>query len=63
MHNRARMTVGSFLTKDLHAHWRLGESHFMQHLVDEDQVGALTGLKGADIIQDSQSAGSIARDA
>lgn len=34
MHNRVRMIVAMFLTKDLHLHWRLGESHFMQHLVD-----------------------------
>ena len=34
MHNRVRMIVGMFLTKDLHVHWRLGESFFMQHLVD-----------------------------
>lgn len=34
MHNRVRMIVAMFLTKDLHLHWRLGEAHFMQHLVD-----------------------------
>lgn len=34
MHNRVRMIVAMFLTKDLHTHWRLGESFFMQHLVD-----------------------------
>jgi len=34
MHNRLRMIVAMFLTKDLHLHWRLGESYFMQHLVD-----------------------------
>jgi deoxyribodipyrimidine photo-lyase len=28
MHNRARLVVGSFLTKDLHLDWRLGEAHF-----------------------------------
>jgi len=36
MHNRARMIVGSFLTKDLLIDWRWGEAHFMQHLVDGD---------------------------
>lgn len=36
MHNRARMIVASFLTKDLHLDWRLGEAHFMEHLVDGD---------------------------
>ena len=34
MHNRVRMIVAMFLTKDLHVHWRLGEAHFMQWLVD-----------------------------
>lgn len=34
MHNRLRMITAMFLTKDLHVHWRLGESFFMQHLVD-----------------------------
>ncbi|MBN2470366.1 MAG: deoxyribodipyrimidine photo-lyase [Anaerolineae bacterium] len=36
MHNRARMIVASFLTKDLLIDWRRGEQHFMQHLVDGD---------------------------
>ncbi len=34
MHNRVRMIVSMFLTKDLHVHWRLGESWFMRQLVD-----------------------------
>jgi len=34
MHNRVRMITAMFLTKDLHYDWRLGESWFMQHLVD-----------------------------
>ena len=34
MHNRLRMITAMFLTKDLHVHWRDGESFFMQHLVD-----------------------------
>jgi deoxyribodipyrimidine photo-lyase len=34
MHNRVRMIVAMFLTKDLHHDWKLGESHFLQHLVD-----------------------------
>ena len=34
MHNRVRMIVSMFLTKDLHIHWRLGEGFFMQQLVD-----------------------------
>ena len=36
MHNRARMIVASFLTKDLYCDWRLGASHFMSLLVDAD---------------------------
>jgi deoxyribodipyrimidine photo-lyase len=36
MHNRARMIVASFLTKDLHLDWRLGAAHFMELLVDGD---------------------------
>lgn len=36
MHNRARMIVAMFLTKDLHIHWRKGEQYFMQKLVDGD---------------------------
>jgi len=34
MHNRVRMITAMFLTKDLHIDWKLGESWFMQHLVD-----------------------------
>lgn len=34
MHNRVRMITAMFLTKDLHLDWKLGESHFMRHLVD-----------------------------
>ena len=36
MHNRARMIAASFLAKDLLVDWRLGEGHFMEHLVDGD---------------------------
>ncbi|MEP7029242.1 MAG: deoxyribodipyrimidine photo-lyase, partial [Candidatus Eisenbacteria bacterium] len=36
MHNRVRMIVASFLTKDLLIDWREGERHFMNHLVDGD---------------------------
>jgi deoxyribodipyrimidine photo-lyase len=36
MHNRARMIVASFLTKDLHLDWREGERFFMEHLIDGD---------------------------
>jgi deoxyribodipyrimidine photo-lyase len=34
MHNRARLVVGSFLTKDLHLDWREGERHFAGLLLD-----------------------------
>lgn len=36
MHNRARMITASFLCKDLLIDWRLGEAHFLRHLVDGD---------------------------
>jgi deoxyribodipyrimidine photo-lyase len=36
MHNRVRMIVASFLTKDLHIDWRLGEKYFAQKLIDYD---------------------------
>lgn len=36
MHNRVRMVVASFLTKDLHIHWKLGEKYFAQKLIDYD---------------------------
>ncbi|NEQ51298.1 MAG: deoxyribodipyrimidine photolyase [Leptolyngbya sp. SIO3F4] len=36
MHNRCRMIVASFLTKDLIIDWRWGEKYFMQKLVDGD---------------------------
>jgi deoxyribodipyrimidine photo-lyase len=34
MHNRVRMIVAMFLTKDLHLDWRMGEQYFMQALTD-----------------------------
>ncbi len=51
MHNRVRMIVASFLTKDLHIDWRWGERFFANHLTDYDpavnngnwQWGASTG--------------------
>lgn len=36
MHNRCRMIVASFLTKDLLIDFRLGEKYFMQTLYDGD---------------------------
>ena len=36
IHNRARMIVGSFLTKDLRQDWRRGYEHFRDFLVDHN---------------------------
>ena len=36
MHNRVRMIVGSFLTKNLLLHWKDGEKWFFDKLVDAD---------------------------
>jgi len=36
MHNRVRMIVASFLTKDLHLDWQRGADFFMHHLADGD---------------------------
>jgi deoxyribodipyrimidine photo-lyase len=36
MHNRLRMITSSFLVKDLHIDWRLGEKYFASKLIDYD---------------------------
>jgi deoxyribodipyrimidine photo-lyase len=36
MHNRLRMVVAMFLTKNLLIDWREGERFFMRHLIDGD---------------------------
>ena len=36
MHNRTRMIVAMFLSKNLLINWQEGEKHFMEHLVDGD---------------------------
>jgi deoxyribodipyrimidine photo-lyase len=36
MHNRVRMIVAAFLTKDLLVSWQWGERYFMQKLIDAD---------------------------
>ncbi len=36
MHNRGRMICASFLVKDLLINWQIGESWFMQQLIDAD---------------------------
>jgi len=38
MHNRLRMIVASFLTKDLLLDYRLGEAYFERHLADGDKA-------------------------
>jgi len=38
MHNRLRMIVAMFLTKDLLIHWQWGERYFMQRLLDGDMA-------------------------
>ncbi len=47
MHNRGRMIVASFLTKDLLIDWRWGEQYFMQQLVDGDQAANNGGWQWA----------------
>jgi deoxyribodipyrimidine photo-lyase len=47
MPNRARMIVASFLVKDLLVDWRVGEAHFMRHLVDGDPSSNLGGWQWA----------------
>ncbi len=36
MHNRLRMVVAMFLTKNLQIDWRMGEEYFMSQLIDGD---------------------------
>ncbi len=43
MHNRTRMVVASFLVKDLHLEWQLGEKFFREHLVDFDLASNVHG--------------------
>lgn len=47
MHNRARMIVASFMTKDLLLDWRMGEEHFAQHLMDYDLASNVGGWQWA----------------
>ncbi len=47
MHNRARMIVASFLTKHLGVDWRVGEAHFMAHLLDGDPASNNGGWQWA----------------
>jgi deoxyribodipyrimidine photo-lyase len=43
MHNRARMIVASFMTKNLWLDWRLGEEFFAQHLMDYELSSNIGG--------------------
>jgi deoxyribodipyrimidine photo-lyase len=47
MHNRARMIVASFLTKDLLINWQDGERWFMQQLIDGDPASNNGGWQWA----------------
>ena len=47
MHNRLRMVVASFLTKDLGIDWRRGEAYFALHLNDFDLAANNGGLQWA----------------
>lgn len=38
MHNRVRMLVASFLTKNMGIHWQVGEQWFWETLVDADEA-------------------------
>lgn len=47
MHNRARMIVASFLTKDLHLNWQWGERYFFAMLTDADHASNNGGWQWA----------------
>jgi deoxyribodipyrimidine photo-lyase len=47
MHNRVRMIVASFLTKDLLLDWREGYAHFRERLVDHDTANDNGGWQWA----------------
>lgn len=47
MHNRVRMVVASFLTKDLMLDWRAGYAHFRDRLVDHDTANDNGGWQWA----------------
>lgn len=47
MHNRLRMIVASFLTKDLLIDWRQGEKYFQKHLIDYDAASNIGGWQWA----------------
>ncbi len=43
MHNRVRMIVGSFLVKHLLIHWKEGEKHFRNCLLDYNEANNVAG--------------------
>ena len=43
MHNRARMLVGSYLTKHMMTHWRVGQDWFAECLIDWDPAANAMG--------------------
>jgi len=47
MHNRLRMLVASFLTKDLRVCWQWGERYFMKQLLDGDLAANVGGWQWA----------------
>lgn len=47
MHNRLRMIVASFLTKDLLVDWRWGEKYFQEELIDYDAASNIGGWQWA----------------
>ncbi|HUG49289.1 MAG TPA: deoxyribodipyrimidine photo-lyase [Candidatus Limnocylindria bacterium] len=47
MHNRGRMIAASFLTKHLGVDWRVGEAHFMAHLLDGEMASNNGGWQWA----------------
>lgn len=47
MHNRLRMIVASFLTKDLLIDWRWGEKYFEEMLIDYDKASNIGGWQWA----------------
>ncbi len=47
MHNRARMIVGSFLTKHLLLNWRLGERYFAKLLFDFELASNVGNCSGS----------------
>ena len=43
MHNRLRMVVSQFLTKNLFINWTWGEEYFRQYLIDYDNASNVHG--------------------